>query len=393
MLNLSSLFSDVAWPLTIVLAWIAGEFGARWIKLPRISIYGLVGFLLADSQFGFLPNTEQGSMLLLANIAFGLILFEFGYRINIRWFYSNPWIGFAGFIEAVVTFFTVFIIAHNYGVTTIQALLLASLAMSTSPAGIMRVINEQKSSGQVTERLLHLTAINCILAVFAFKVIVGFALFSSSGSVWEAISNSLLILLCSALLGGIFGILIPSTMRRLERLAPDGTIAFALTVILLVAITHAAKLSPILATLTFGLVARNRRVVLNQTQRNFGALGELLTVLLFVFGVSTLEWQKVLAGSALGIMLIAVRMVTKTLSVAIFASASGISWRKGALTGLGLAPISVFVILVLEQARYLGISFVDELASLAAMTLFMEIIGPIITQRVLVWAKEISGAA
>jgi Kef-type K+ transport system membrane component KefB len=155
-----------------------------------------------------------------------------------------------------------------------------------------------------------------------------------------------------------------------------------------VVITHEAKLSPVLATLSFGLLVRYRRVVIGQNQRNFGALGELLTVLLFVFVVSTLEWEKVLAGSALAMALIIVRLLSKTLCVAAFSSVSGISWRKGVLTGLALSPVSVFVILVLEQARYMGISYADELAALAAMTLFMEVIGPIITQRALMLAKE-----
>ena len=76
---------DVAWSFAIVLAWIAGEFGARYPGLPRISIYGLVGFVLAYSQAGILPSREAGSMLFIANVAFGLILFELGYRINLRW--------------------------------------------------------------------------------------------------------------------------------------------------------------------------------------------------------------------------------------------------------------------------------------------------------------------
>jgi hypothetical protein len=36
--------------------------------------------------------------------------------------------------------------------------MLASLSMATSPATVVRVINEQRSSGQVTERVLHLCA-------------------------------------------------------------------------------------------------------------------------------------------------------------------------------------------------------------------------------------------
>lgn len=388
MTDLLSFSPDVAWSFAIVLAWITGEFGARWTGLPRISIYGLVGFGLANAQTGFLPGDEYGSMLLLANVAFGLILFELGYRINLRWLRSNPWIGITGLVEALGTFFFVYHVAGLYGTSTIHALLLASLAMSTSPAGVLRVINEQRSSGQVTERILHLSAINCVLAVFIFKVIIGFSVFKSSGNVWDAASSSFVILIVSGALGALFGVVIPSIMRWLGKLSQDGTVAFALAVILLVALTHAAKLSPVLATLTFGIVARHRRISFSPTQRNFGALGELLTVLLFVFVVATLEWNKVWAGIGLGLTLIAVRLFTKTLGVAAFSHLSGISWRKGVLAGLALAPISVFVILVLEQARYLGISFVDELAALAAMTLLMEIFGPVITQRALVCANE-----
>jgi hypothetical protein len=43
---------------------------------------------------------------------------------------------------------------------------------------------------------------------------------------------------------------------------------------------------------------------------------------------------------------------------------------------------------LLEQTKYMGIVLVDELAALAAMTLLMEVIGPIITQRALIWAAE-----
>jgi len=388
MADLLSFSPDVAWSFAVVLAWMAGEFGARWTGLPRISIYGLVGFALASTQGGFLPPTEHGPRFFLANVAFGLILFEFGYRINLRWLRTNPWIGVTGLVESIGTFICVYYIATWYGTSTLNALLLASLAMSTSPAGILRVINEQRSSGQVTERILHLSGINCVLAVFTFKVIVGFSVFKSSGSLWDAASSSLTVLLVSAISGAIFGVLVPGIMRRLGNLSQDGTVAFALAIILLVAATHATKFSPVLATLTFGLVARHRRIAFSQTQRNFGVLGELLTVLLFVFIVATLEWQKVWAGASLGLMLIAARLFTKTLGVAAFSHLSGISWHKGILTGLALAPISVFVILVLEQARYLGISFVDELAALAAMTLFMEILGPVITQRALILAKE-----
>lgn len=87
---------ELMWPLAIALTWLAGEFLYRWTGLPRISSYGLCGFALANVQWGILTLPDNSSILLMANVAFGLILFEFGYRINLRWLRTNPWIGMTG---------------------------------------------------------------------------------------------------------------------------------------------------------------------------------------------------------------------------------------------------------------------------------------------------------
>lgn len=379
---------ELGWPMAVVLAWVIGELGHRWTRLPRISLYGIVGFALGPAQAGLLPMTMGGTAMLLANIAFGLILFEFGYRINLNWLQHNPWLAASGLLEASLTFGCVMLLALFCGLPTLTALLLASLTMSTSPAAVMRVINEQRSSGQVTERLIHLTGLNCVLAVFTFKVIVGVWTFQSSGSLVQAALNSVVLLAASVALGALFGMAVPALLRRLGNLSRDATIAFAISVMLLVALAHAFKLSPVLATLTFGLMARHRRVTFSATQRNFGALGDLLTVVLFLFVASTLEWHRVVSGLGVALGLISVRAVAKVIGVTLLARWSGISARKGMLTGVAMTPISVFVILLLEQARYLGVDLVDQLAPLAAMTLLLELAGPVVTQLALISARE-----
>lgn len=388
MLDLLPISYQLAWPLAITIAWLAGEFGYRFTGLPRISIYGLVGFLFGNLAAGVLPQSEADAFMLLANVGFGLILFELGYRINLRWLRANPWMGVTGAAEALLTFVAVYAVADWYGSPPLVSLLFASLAMSTSPAGIVRVLNEQQSSGQVTERVLHLSALNCVLAVFAFKVVVGIGVFQTSGSLGHAAWNSLVVLAASAGLGALLGFGVPALLRRLGNLARDATLAFAIAVILLVTVTHAFKFSPLLATLTFGLVARHRRVSLNQAQRNFGVMGDLLAVLLFFFVATTLEWAQVADGMGFALVLIATRFAAKIIGVTAFSRVSGISWRKGVLTGMALTPISVFAILLLEQTRRQGVDLVDGLAPLAAMVLLLEVIGPVITQRALIWARE-----
>jgi Kef-type K+ transport system membrane component KefB len=386
--DLLSILTSLAWPFAIVVAWLAGEFGQRWTGLPRISFYGLVGFALAAPQVGVLPPPGARAIAVFADVAFGLILFELGYRINLRWLRINPWIGVAGLAEALATFVAVYFIAAAFGTAQLTAWMLASLAMATSPATVVRVINEQRSSGQVTERVLHLSAQNCVLAVFAFNVVVGFWIFRTSEDLGDALWNSLLALAMSAFTGAVFGMAVPAVLRAIGNPRQDATVAFALAVILLVSITYTGRLSPVVATLAFGLMARHRRVAFSQAQRNFGALGELLTVLLFVFAASTLDWRRVMAGGTLAVLLVAVRLVTKTIGVTAFAHLSGVSWRKGALTGLALAPLSVFVILLIEHARQAGVRVVEELSAMAGVTMLLEVFGPIIIQRALVWARE-----
>ncbi|QJE00558.1 sodium:proton antiporter [Massilia forsythiae] len=391
MAQLQGILASLAWPFAITVAWLAGEFGQRWSGLPRISFYGLAGFALAAGQLGVLPPAGVGNALLLADVGFALVLFELGYRINLRWLRTNPWIGIAGLAEAGLTGIAVFLIARAFGVAGIHALMLASLSMATSPATVVRVINEQKSSGQVTERALHLCALDCVLAVFAFNASVGLWIFRTFEDVGDALWNSLAMLGVSAFAGTVFGIAVPAVLRLLGKMTQDATAAFALAVILLVSMAYALGLSPVVAALAFGLTARHRRVAFSQAQRNFGALGELLTVVLFVYVASTLDWRRVAAGGALALALVLIlaRLLTKTAGVTAFAHLSGISWRKGVLTGVALAPLSVFAILMLEHARHAGVQVVEELRAMAAVTMLLEVFGPVILQRALAWAREI----
>ena len=146
----------------------------------------------------------------------------------------------------------------------------------------------------------------------------------------------------------------------------------------------------VLAALTFGLVARHRRITLSPAQRNFGALGDLLAVLLCFFVATTVAWRSVFDGFMLGLLLLLVRALIKVAVCTATARASGISARKGALTGVAIVPMAVFTIVMVEQTRRLGVDLFDSLAPLAAMAILAEVLAPVLTQRALARAKESS---
>jgi Kef-type K+ transport system membrane component KefB len=384
--ELISAAAQLAWPLALVVSWMAGELAHRWTGVPRISIYGLAGFFAGNLALKVRGPIDHSPYLLLASLAFGLVLFELGYRINLRWLRANPWILATSLLESGLSFVAVYLASTWFGAPPISCGLLGALAMATSPAGLLRVLNEQGAGGQVSERAMHLAALNCVAAVFVFNLIVGVKVFQTSGDLLHAAGSSLLVLAVSGLLGAIAGTLVPLWLRSVG--GKDATLTFALAVLLVVAATHVLKLSPVLAALCFGLAARHRRSALGVTQRNFGALGDLLSVLLFVFAASTLTWENARQGMLLGLLVVMVRMVVKVGVCAALARPSGVSIRKGALSGLALAPVAVFTVLMIEQTRRLGVEFNYSLAPLTAMALVLQVFGPIVTQRALVWADE-----
>ena len=382
------MLQSVAWPLVLLLAWWLGERLHEHWRLPRVSSYVAVGLIGGMVNLPGLTSDVPG-LPFLANVALSLVLFELGYRIHLRWFRHNPWVLVHGVVESALTFAAVYWASAVLDLSVENRLIVAALSVSASPAGIVRVANEMRSAGQVTERVLHLCAINCLMAVLALKLVVGYWTLSTSGSLLQAALGSVHVLVTSLAVGAALGVLVPLLLRSRHTSESGLAVAFGLTVVLLTALSQGLMLSPLLAALSFGVVARERRVYLTNAQRNFGTAGDALTLFLFVYIASLLSGPAVLGTLAVGVLLIGVRTLVKVgVSVAL-ARVSGITQRKGVLTGLALTPMSAYAILLLEQSREQGFTPAPEvMAAMAGMMLLQELLGPLVTQRTLMAARE-----
>jgi Kef-type K+ transport system membrane component KefB len=386
--NLSFLLQSMAWPLVLLLAWFLGERLHQTWQVPRVSSYVAVGLIASLANLPGLTAEVQG-LSFLANVALSLLLFELGYRINLRWFRHNPWVLALGLVESMLTFALVYFAAGWFALETDVRLVIAALSISASPAGIVRVANELRSAGQVTERVMHLCAINCLVSVLALKLLVGYWTLNTSGDLTAATLGSVYALLISIAMGTLVGVIVPWLLRRTTTHERGVTVVFALAVVLLTTMSHGLMLSPLLAALVFGIVARERRVHLTNAQRGFGTAGDLLTLFLFVYIASLLDWASVGSGLLLGLVLIAVRTASKVGCSVAAARLSGSTERKGMLTGLALTPMSAFAILLIEQSRIYGFAPAAEVLSLmAGMMLVQELFGPVVSQRSLMAAHE-----
>lgn len=382
------LLQSIAWPLVLLLAWFLAELlFERW-HIPRVTSYVAVGLLGGLINLPGL-TTDVPGLPFLANVALSLVLFELGYRINLRWFRHNPWMLALGVVESLITFAAIYWVSGWFDLPVDHRLIIAALSISASPAGVVRVANELRSAGQVTERVLHLCAINCILSVVALKLVVGYWYLNTSGDLVLAAFGSMYIVATSVAIGALLGVVVPWMLRQRMTHEHGVTVVFALAVLLLTTAAYGLKLSPLLAALSFGIVARERRVHLTNAQRDFGTAGDLLSVFLFVYIASLLNWADVGAGMLMGLLLIAVRTASKVGCNLVAARLSGITERKGLLTGLALTPMSAFAILLLEQSRIYGFApAVAVLSAMAGMMVVQELLGPMVTQRALMTAQE-----
>ncbi len=384
----SFLLQSIAWPLVLLLAWFIAERAHEAWRLPRVTSYVAVGLLGGLINLPGL-TTDVPGLPFLANVALSLVLFELGYRINLRWFRHNPWVLVLGVVESIVTFGVIYWVSGWFDLAVDLRLIIAALSISASPAGIVRVANEMRSAGQVTERVLHLCAINCMLSVLALKVVVGYWYLSTSGDLVLAAFGSIHQVGTSVAVGAVLGVAVPWLLRLRSTNERGVTAVFALAVLMLTTAAYGLKLSPLLAALTFGIVARERRVHLTNAQRDFGTAGDLLSIFLFVYIASLLDWADVGTGMLMGLLLIAVRTASKVGCNLAAARLSGITERKGLLTGLALTPMSAFAILLIEQSRLYGFApAVEVLSVMAGMMLIQELLGPVVTQRALMAAQE-----
>jgi len=386
--DFSFLLQSIAWPLALLIAWFLGERLYEAWRLPRVTSYVAVGLIGGLINLPGLTDDVPG-LPFLANVALSLVLFELGYRINLRWFRHNPWVLLVGVLESALTFGLVYWATAWFELTPDVRLIIAALSVAASPAGVVRVANEMHAAGQVTERVMHLCAINCFLAVMALKLVVGYWHLSTSGDLVMAAFGSVHVLATSVAVGALLGVLVPWLLRTRNTPAAGVTVVFGLSVLLLTTAAYGLMLSPLLAALTFGIVARERRVHLTNAQRDFGTVGEMLGVFLFVYVASLLDWTYVWLSLPLAATLLLLRTTSKVVCNLGVARFSGITARKGLMVGLSLTPMSAFAILLLEQSRMYGFEpAVQALAALTGLMLVLELLGPLITQRALMASRE-----
>ena len=388
-----------AWPLpldgifwaglALLAAGLCGELCYRAWRLPRIAGYGVIGLIAGSAGFGVIDANVGTSARPLLDVALGLLLFELGSRLDLRWIRRNPWLILSSLAEATLTFVLVFVVLLFLSVPAMIALVVAAIAMATSPAMVIQLKTELRAEGQVTQRLLTLTALNSMYAVVVEKLASSWLHQEIYGNMFATILQPLYLLIGSLILAFVLAEACMLFYRRLSPQDEHSFVALFGLVLLAIAIAHLLKLSTILSLLAAGIIVKNFEARPQLWPQHFGTAGWLLTVILFVLTLTTFEWHDILVGGVAAAGLIVARLVAKLVGVLIFAKPSGLHWKQGIALGLALTPMSALALLLVEDTYELYPSFDPRLrAIILCAIVVLQLLGPWVVYRMLALVGE-----
>lgn len=375
--------------LTLVVAVLVGEALVRYLKLPRIVGYIGIGLLLGPGGFNLIPQFPAAEWRLVVDLALGILLFELGSKVNLRWLKANPWIAGISLLESTATFFVVFGLLLWFDIAGITAAVVATIAIATSPAIVVRTVTEARAQGQVTDRLLLMTALNCIYAVIFHKLAVALMHGETGAGFIHTVLPPLYLIGGSALLAWLFGITFERIHHHLGQ--HEETFSFVLFGMIAFATIMAStlKLSPILVLLAAGLITRYRRQRSRTFPPHFGSAGAVLVVLMFIANGLAADLSGLRESALLVLLLITVRAIAKLLSVLALAHHSGIGLRQAVALGVALVPMSSVALLLTLDTGTTFPAFASGLGlTLMSCIVILELAGPIVVQVALRAAGE-----
>ncbi len=388
------------WPLSsnqmiwvgvlLVAGVVGGELVQRVLRLPRITGYAAAGLALGPGGWGLIDKPLLDELVVFADIALGLVLFELGTRLDLAWLRRSPALALMGVAEALGAAVLVFVtLSWHFGHDPLVAAVAGAIAMSTSPAVLIRVAADLRAEGQVTERALLLTALNGVIAFLALTVLIPWLHLEYRGGWLTMLTQPLYLLAGSFVLAAVAAQVTLKLVQLVGKHAERQFIVVIGLVVLTVGAAVALKLSVLLTLLAMGAMVRNA-----DRERHFmvvdsGNAGQLFYLLLFVITGARLDLGLVATAGAAGLAFVLVRFAGKALGVLAVAPFVGLKLRHAGLVALALTPMSgLAVVMVYETA-----SLYPEVRSSVAPVVFaavviLELLGPIATQFAIKQAGE-----
>jgi hypothetical protein len=378
--------SGLGFALALVAGALLGEGAWRVFRMPRLVGYSLVGLVLGLAGFG--ADMLRGDTRGVVDLALGLLLFELGSRVNLRWLRANPALLLTSAAEALLSFAAILLALRAVGQPLNVALTCAALGTCASGAVVARVGSEVKAAGQVHERLIVLTSLNTLVAVLGHRLVSAWLHLDVAGDWVQAVSQPLWVFGGSVLLAALLAALVAGVARRLDLRDENAALLLLGLIVLSLLAAQRLNLSTLLVPLLSGVLLRNTTDRPWLWPRHFGTAGGVLVLMMFVIVSSVCSVEAILAGGAAAAVMLAARAAAKSAAVLVFAHWSGLQLRQALGLSLALLPMSGTALVLLADLNASHPAFAPQVAPIIFAAIgFTEVLGPLAVQ----WGLRLAG--
>lgn len=381
--------------LILLLALMAGHL-VKVLRIPEVTGYILVGVALGPSMLGWLSQENLAALGVLSEVALGLILFSVGAVFESSLFRR---------IGRQVLFVTVFesaaaAVLVTGGAWALEqpwpvALLLGTIAIATAPASTLMVIRECDSAGPLTDGLLGIIAVNNLLCMTVFGLVVATIDLTTNVAglaVTDILYRSawwfLWQLVGSVALGYLMGLLLAGWSSHVKE-SGERLILLAGALLFCIGVSRALDLSALVTSLAVGATMVN---LSDRSRHLFGALSNTdppFYAMFFVIAGAELDVAQIPAMGALGLVYVIGRAAGKFAGARIAGWQLGLEPRVQKFLGFGIqaqAGLAVGLTLAVNS-RYPQYAPVVSTVVLSSVAIF-EVLGPASTRFALVRSGE-----
>jgi Kef-type K+ transport system membrane component KefB len=381
--------------LILLLALSAGHL-VKFLRVPEVTGYILVGVALGPSVLGWLTQENLLELGVLSEVALGLILFSVGSVFEFSLFRRiGRQVLLVTLTESAVAGVAVTAGAKALGQPWSIALLLGAIATATAPASTLMVVRECDSAGPLTDNLLGIIAVNNLLCISLFGLVgagidlaTGIEGLSAGAMVYRSAFWFLWEIVGSIALGYLVGLLLAGWSSQVME-SGEMLILLAGSILLCVGAARTFSLSPLVTSLAVGATLVN---LSDRSRRVFSALTNTdppFYAIFFVIAGAELDVSRVPAMGLLGLAYIVGRAGGKFFGAGMAAWRLGLEPRVRNFLGFALqaqAGLAVGLSLTVNT-RYPELAPVISTVVLASVAVF-EVIGPASTRFALVRAGE-----
>ena len=238
----------------LFLIGLIADLAGRFTPLPRVTLLLLCGLAVGTSGFDLLPSGfVQTWFPLLTNVALSIIGFLLGQKVTVSALRSHGatvlWLALGKILGAWLTVTICLIVV---GVDPRLALILGGIAPATAPAATYDVVKEIGASGEFTDCLLGVVAVDDAAGLLLFTfALAGASLLNGDGTILATIGSGLLELGGSALIGLLLGVPMAYITGRIQEGEPTQAEALGL-VLLCAGLALHLGVSPILSSMVMG---------------------------------------------------------------------------------------------------------------------------------------------